>query len=206
MRASRLLQILLLLQNRGRLTCPVLAAELEVSTRTIIRDVDALTEAGLPIVVLRGNQGGIELGFNYRMRLTGLAADEAEALAIILASPVPALGALGIGTAAARAIAKLRESFPDGVREKMEMAARRFRFSPPDMSASVTDPRLPALAAAIRARRIVYLRASSTTRQRIHPENLTFGPDGWTVTDGLTPDQPLRLAACGDINISAKHF
>ncbi|MGE3178066.1 MAG: HTH domain-containing protein, partial [Vicinamibacterales bacterium] len=61
MRASRLLQILLLLQNRGRLTSAALARELEVARRTILRDVDALTEAGLPIVVHQGNRGGIEL-------------------------------------------------------------------------------------------------------------------------------------------------
>ncbi len=64
MRASRLLRILLLLQNRGRHTSAQLAAELEVARRTILRDVDALTEAGLPIIVYQGNQGGIELGFN----------------------------------------------------------------------------------------------------------------------------------------------
>jgi predicted DNA-binding transcriptional regulator YafY len=75
MRASRLLRLLLLLQNRGRLTCATLARELEVTRRTVLRDVDALTEAGLPIIVLRGPQGGIELGFNYRTRLVGLAAD-----------------------------------------------------------------------------------------------------------------------------------
>ena len=84
MRAARLLQILLLLQNRGRLTAPTLAAELEVTPRTILRDVDAMSEAGLPIQTLRGPQGGIALGFNYRTRLTGLAADEAVALAVWL--------------------------------------------------------------------------------------------------------------------------
>ena len=91
MRASRLLQILLLLQNRGRLTAPALAAELEVDPRTILRDVDAMSQAGLPILTHRGAQGGIELGFNYRTRLTGLAEDEAEALAIWLAAPPAAI-------------------------------------------------------------------------------------------------------------------
>ncbi len=57
--------------SEPKMTCAALARELEVATRTILRDVDALTEAGLPIIVLQGNRGGIELGFNYRTRLTG---------------------------------------------------------------------------------------------------------------------------------------
>ena len=113
MRASRLLRILLLLQNRGRLTSRQLATELEVVSRTILRDVDALTEAGLPIIVHQGNQGGIELGFDYRTRLTGLAADEAEAMAIILTRPFPELSELGMGEAGQRARSKLLEAFPD---------------------------------------------------------------------------------------------
>src|ERR1700676_3735987 len=110
MRASRLLRILLLLQNRGRMTSVQLAAELEVTPRTILRDVDALTEAGLPVIVHQGAQGGIELGFNYRTRLTGLAADEAEAMAAILARPIPELGDLGMSEAGQRARSKLLES------------------------------------------------------------------------------------------------
>jgi predicted DNA-binding transcriptional regulator YafY len=85
MRASRLLQILLLLQNRGRLTAAQLAHELEVDRRTILRDVDALNEAGLPVLTQQGQGGGITLGFDYRTRLTGLDHDEAEAMALILA-------------------------------------------------------------------------------------------------------------------------
>ena len=112
MRASRLLRLLLLLQNRGRLTSAVLARELEVTRRTVLRDIDALTEAGLPVIVHRGREGGIELGFNYRTRLVGLAADEADALAVVLAAPAQAAEALGMGEAAARAIAKLERVLP----------------------------------------------------------------------------------------------
>ena len=112
MRASRLLRMLLLLQNRGRLTSAQLADELEVARRTILRDVDALTEAGLPIIVHQGNQGGIELGFNYRTRLTGLAADEAEAMAVILTRPMRELDDLGIAGAADRARSKMLDPFP----------------------------------------------------------------------------------------------
>ena len=106
MRASRLLRMVLLLQNSGRMTSQQLADELEVTSRTILRDVDALTGAGLPVVVHQGNRGRIELGFNYRTRLTGLTSDEAEALAIILMHPVPELQALGLHASGGRARAK----------------------------------------------------------------------------------------------------
>jgi len=116
MRAARLLHILLILQNRGCTTAPVLAAALEVTPRTILRDVEALTEAGLPVLVHHGRNGGIELGFNYRTRLTGLAGDEAEALAVWLSAPPPDLAQMGMSEAAARARAKLVESLPDRAR------------------------------------------------------------------------------------------
>jgi biotin operon repressor len=131
MRASRLLQILLLLQNRGRMTSGQLAGELEVNRRTILRDVDALTEAGLPIIVHQGNRGGIELGFNYRTRLTGLAADEAEAIAIMLTRPVPELAMLGLADAGERCRRKMLESFPDVARSHVDAALRRYRFELP---------------------------------------------------------------------------
>ena len=85
------------------MTSGALARELEVTQRTILRDVDALTEAGLPMVVHAGYRGGIELGFEYRTRLTALAADEAEAIGVLLSRPTDELAALGIADAATRA-------------------------------------------------------------------------------------------------------
>jgi predicted DNA-binding transcriptional regulator YafY len=200
MRASRLLQILLLLQNRGRMTAPALAAELEVVPRTILRDVDAMTEAGLPVIVHRGARGGIELGFNYRSRLTGLADDEAEALAVWLAAPPPALAALGLSQAAARARAKLIESFPDRSRSVMARAARRFPRLEPDSS---PDPRLAAVAAAIREGLTLTLRTRSPAPQVLHPVMLTCGPAGWSVM-GPPLTAPVPLADWGDINLSRR--
>lgn len=204
MRASRLLRMLLLLQNRGRLTSGELASELEVARRTILRDVDALTEAGLPIIVHQGNQGGIELGFNYRTRLTGLSADEAEAMAIILTRPMPELRALGLAAAGARARAKMLESFPPGVAEKIDLARSWFRFGPDHHRAA--DDRIVALAGAIRRRSIVRIRTRSQAPRTIHPVALLMTARGWRVVDDHSPERPIPIGACGDISISARTF
>jgi predicted DNA-binding transcriptional regulator YafY len=199
MRAARLLQILLILQNRGMMTAPALAAELEVTPRTILRDVDAMTEAGLPVITHRGARGGIELGFNYRTRLTGLATDEAEALAVWLAAVPPELALLGLEAAAVQARAKLIESLPDRTRAVMARAARAFSR---DAGTMVFDPRVAAIAAAIRAGQTLRLRARSKAPIVLRPEILQCGPAGWSVF-GPPLAAPVAQADWADINISA---
>ena len=201
MRASRLLQILLILQNRGRQTARQLAEELEVAPRTILRDVDAMTEAGLPIIVFQGNRGGIELGFNYRTRLTGLAQDEAEALGVLLGSPHPMIAALGMETPAQRAVAKLVESFPDTVRGTTQGAMARFRHDP---VLPRDDPRVPALALAVREGRIVRLRVEGAAVE-VHPVGLSLGPEGWQLRCARHPEA-IAQADWGNINVSAHRF
>ena len=199
MRASRLLHILLLLQNRGRLTAGALAEELEVAHRTVLRDMDALTEAGLPIIAYQGNQGGFELGFSYRTRLTGLAADEAEALAVLLDAPSPRLGELGMADAARRAISKLKESLPDPVRAKVKAASAQFRAGAalPDAD----DPRIPALADAIRLGRRVRLDARSSVPRTVDPVALIHDAEGWSVVDGPSAER-IAISEWRDINVS----
>lgn len=203
MRAARLLHILLLLQNRGRMTAGALARELEVAHRTILRDMDALTEAGLPIVTYQGNQGGFELGFSYRTRLTGLAADEAEAFAMLLDDPSPRLAELGMEDAARRAISKVRESLPDQVRERVLEASRRFRLSP--RSSAPGDARVAALATAIRHRHRVRLDARSDNPREVHPVALVHDESGWAVVDALSP-QPIPMGEWRDVNITGMAF
>jgi predicted DNA-binding transcriptional regulator YafY len=196
--------MLLLLQNRGRLTSAALARELEVTPRTILRDVDALTEAGLPVIVHQGNQGGIELGFNYRTRLTGLATDEAEALAIILARVPPEIGDLGMSDAAKRARVKLLESFPDAIRATMETTRERFMIDPTKTGS--VDPRVAALAEAIRRARIVRINVGKQASREIHPVRLVLDARGWSVVDGLNAAARTLVSDCGDINVSARTF
>ncbi len=204
MRASRLLRILLALQNRGRLTTLQLATELEVARRTIMRDIDALTEAGLPIIVHRGNTGGIELGFNYRSRFVSLDAGEAEALGVILGMPKTTLAELGIQSAAHRACDKLVESLPIAVRQRVHEAQRRFQFSTP--AATSPDPRVAALADAVRKSLIVRLNARSASPRTIHPVALHGGPHGWTIVDRRDSKRAIPQDLWGDVNISARRF
>ena len=204
MRASRLLRILLVLQNRGRLTAAQLSEEMEVTPRTVMRDIDALTEAGLPIVMHRGNRGGVELGFNYRSRLFGLSALEAEALGVMLAVGSPALAELELLAAAKSASDKLMESMPDLSRKRVKDSQRRFQF----LSGSIhqTDTRIAALAHAIRGSLIVRIRAKSGSPRAIHPIALQFGSAGWAVIDARNPHAPIPDHLIGDINVSARKF
>lgn len=203
MRATRLLQILLMLQHRGRMTARALAAELEVAERTVLRDVDALNAAGLPVITHPGHGGGIALGFDYRTRLTGLDGDEAEALAVILAAPVAALADLGLAAAAARARAKLRAGLPDAVARRMALADRRFRVAA--APADGGDPRRAALAQAAREGRVVRLRSDSVEPVVVHPVALIAGPAGWAVECGLTGRQ-IAEADWGAVHVSAEWF
>ena len=202
MRASRLLRILLILQNRGRQTARQLADDLEVAPRTILRDVDAMTEAGLPIIVHQGNQGGIELGFNYRARLTGLSRTEAEALAVQIAAPRMEVLSLGLGPAFETARAKLMESLPDTTRGHCEETSRRFTADTPKVA---PNPYLVALAVAVREKRILRLRARSNAPQECHPVRLHLD-NRWALFDARAPDRPIYEDQWGDLNISARRF
>jgi predicted DNA-binding transcriptional regulator YafY len=203
MRASRLLLMLLLVQNRGRMTSEALAVELEVSKRTILRDVEALSEAGLPMIVRPGRGGGIELGFNYRTRLTGLASDEAEAFGILLGRGAPELAALGLMDSAARATTKLIESLPDTSRGIAQRAASQFRLRPTQLP---EDERVSALAEAVRRGLVVRIRVRGPDMRTVHPLGLTFGASGWELIDALDPGTSIPITDCGTINISSQVF
>jgi len=123
MRADRLISIVLLLQANGRMTAETLASRLEVSQRTILRDMDALSSAGVPVVAERGTGGGWRLIDGYETKLTGLT--PAEIRSLFLARPPTLLAELGIKEAADAAWLKLRAALPVGVREQAEFVRQR---------------------------------------------------------------------------------
>lgn len=123
MRADRLISIVLLLQANGRMTAETLASRLEVSQRTILRDMDALSGAGVPVVAERGTGGGWRLIDGYETKLTGLT--PAEIRSLFLARPPALLAELGIKEAADAAWLKLRAALPIGVREQAEFVRQR---------------------------------------------------------------------------------
>src|SRR5262245_24208443 len=122
MRADRLLSILLLLQAHGRLTGRELAKRLEVSLRTVHRDMEALSGAGVPVFALRGSRGGWQLDEGWRTRVPGL--DEAELRALLLAQP-RILGDVRLAAAAERALDKLVASLPVPLRERAASIRQR---------------------------------------------------------------------------------
>jgi predicted DNA-binding transcriptional regulator YafY len=148
MRASRLVSLLLLLQARGQLTAGELASELEVSERTIHRDVEALSASGVPIYAERGTHGGIRLVDGYRTRLTGMTAEEAEAL-FLAGIPGPA-AELGLGTVVAAAQLKVLASLPPELRARASRLVERFHLDAGEwFRVSQPVPHLAALADAV---------------------------------------------------------
>jgi predicted DNA-binding transcriptional regulator YafY len=126
MRADRLLAMLMTLQIRGKMTALELAEELEVSERTVYRDVEALSTAGVPVYAERGPGGGISLLEAYRTNLTGLNADEARAL-FMLSIPTPLLQ-LGVGQELKAALLKVTAALPDTHRKDQQAARQRIHL------------------------------------------------------------------------------
>ncbi|MBU6299507.1 MAG: YafY family transcriptional regulator, partial [Alphaproteobacteria bacterium] len=179
MLASRLLSILMLLQTRGRMTAPELAEEFEVSVRTIYRDIDQLSAAGIPVYADRGRAGGFQLLDGYRTKLTGMTEAEAETL-FLAGLPGPA-AELGLADLLATARLKLMAALPAGV--QAERIAARFHLDPAGwFSASQPAALLPEIARAVwsgRMLKIRYRRGGEIHTRKLGPLGLVLKGGIW---------------------------
>lgn len=128
MRADRLVALVLLLRRRGRLSASELADELEVSTRTVLRDIEALSMAGVPVYAERGRHGGFELLPGFRTELTGLS--HRESLALLAVGSRRGVQVFGLGSALASAMLKVFDALPKDARDAAAAAADRLLIDP----------------------------------------------------------------------------
>ncbi|HTQ14214.1 MAG TPA: YafY family protein [Rhizomicrobium sp.] len=180
MLASRLLSILMLLQTRGGMSASALAAEFEVSVRTIHRDIDALSAAGIPVYAERGRSGGFRLMDGYRTRLTGLTQPEAETL-FLAGLPGPA-AELGLADLIAATRLKLLAALPASQQPGAEKVAQRFHLDPAGwFRAAEGSELLPEIARAVWNER--YLRTGYRSGGEVRPRKL--GPLGLVLKGGV---------------------
>ena len=209
MRASRLLSLLMLLQSRGRVSAQVLAEALEVSVRTIHRDVDELSAAGVPIWADRGRLGGFQLQPGWRTRVDGLTAPEAQAM-FLGGLPGPA-AELGLGEAMASAQLKLLAALPDGWREDARRVSARFHLDPIDWyrGPSATD-HLPAIAQAVWGERRLAMRYESwkgEVSRRVDPLGLVLKAGIWYLAARVGMGvRTYRLSSILDLEVTEEPF
>ena len=181
MRASRLLFILTTLQAKGRVTAQALADECEVSVRTIYRDVDALSAAGIPVYSERGSSGGYRLLDGYRTRLNGLTPAEAEAL--FMTGLTRQTADLGLGAVAATARSKLLAAMPAEIRSGAERMRSRFHLDAPSwFGEGETLAHLPRVADAVwneTAIRIRYRSWKGEKERRVEPLGIVLKSGSW---------------------------
>lgn len=207
MQHSRLLAILLTLQTRGRVSAQSLAATFEVSVRTIYRDIDALSAAGVPVHAETGRNGGFQLRHGYRTRLTGLDRPEAEAL--FLAGVPFAAAQLGLGRTVERARMKLLASLPDDAAHDAARVAARFHLDPVAWFQGPETPEfLPVLAAAVWTGRRIAMRYASwkgVVERRASPLGLVLKSGLWYLVAAVDGEaRTYRVGSIETLSVEAE--
>jgi len=210
MRAGRLLSTLLLLQTRGRLTAQQIAEELEVSVRTVYRDIDALSASGVPVYADRGPAGGFQLVDGYRTSLTGLTTDEAAAL--FLAGSGATAQHLGLGPTLEAAQLKLLAAMPQQQRSMAERIQERVHVDAPGWFRDPeAPPHLDLVATAVwECRRVdVHYRKwdGSEVDRTLEPLGLVLKGTAWyLVARGRERVNAFRVARIDAVAVRAEQF
>jgi predicted DNA-binding transcriptional regulator YafY len=211
MKASRLLSILMLLQARGHMTAPALAAALEVSERTILRDIDQLSAAGVPLWGDRGRNGGFQLRAGWSTQLTGLTEPEANAL-LLAGLPGPATE-LGLGAAAASVRLKMIASLPGEWREQADRVGTRLHVDSVDWYRTQESPvYLRELADAVWNSfkiKIKYESWNGVVSRELEPLGLILKAGAWYIAARSTAEIKVRTYRVSNVletQSSRKHF
>lgn len=203
------MSILMLLQTRGRLTAQALAAEFEVSVRTIYRDIEQLSAADVPVYADRGPNGGFELLDGYRTKLTGLSPAEASTLFLAgLPGPAAELGVAGLLTSAQL---KVTAALPDSARAAATRVAARFYLDPVGWFRSADDARfLPIIAGAVwdeTVLQIRYRRYTGVVARRVQPLGLVLKGGVWYLVARVGEHvRSYRVANIVDLSAMEEHF
>ena len=180
MRAARALDMLLVLQRRGRMTARDLAERLEVTQRTILRDVEVLSEAGVPIFTVRGAGGGIELMDGFQTHLTGLTIDEARCL-LLVGQPQVA-HRLGLGAPTRTARNKLMIAIAPELAEEADRLSTWFLHDPdPWTGNSIPHGELRRIAHSIQRRRRIEITVADRPTVVVRPLGLTLKEGSWNL-------------------------
>lgn len=211
MKASRLLSILMLLQSRGRTSATALAQTLEVSPRTILRDIDQLSAAGVPVWGEAGRQGGFQLRAGWSTSLTGLT--EPESKAMLLAGLPTAASDLGLAASAASARLKMLAALPAEWRTQAEQVATRLHVDPLDWYRSNEQPAfLHQAAEAVWTTRRVAIRYASwrgSSERELEPLGLVVKAGTWYLaarSRGAAAIRTYRLASVQSLHMLPGHF
>lgn len=203
MRASRLVAVLLAIQRKGATTAAALADELEVSVRTVYRDIAALQAAGVPLWTEPGPKGGVRLVEGWRTRLDGLTGDEAAAL-FLAGAPSSAVAELGLGTVLAAAQSKVLSTLPPELRGRAARVRERFHLDAPGWFRREAEhvESLATVADALwreRRLRIRYRRRDDEVQRTLDPLGLVLKAGTWYLVArtrrGIATYRVARIAA-----------
>jgi len=211
MRADRLLSLMLLLQARGRMTAGDLAGHLEVSERTVYRDIDALSAAGVPIYAQPGPNGGVFLDEHYRISLTGLSRQ--ELVSLFASSDAGPLKDIGLARAVEDSLLKLLASLPSVQQHEVERNRQRLLIDPTDWFHLVEPlPFLALLQQAVwedRKIEVVYRRAElDAAEYTLEAYSLVAKANIWYLV-GKKPDgdvRTYRVARFRDVRLTDSFF